>query len=655
MKHLRTLLLPALLLIPAASHAANTAPEAVSQSVNTPEDKGKVITLTASDVDAGSALSYTIVTRPANGTLVGTGPTQLYVPLANFNGSDSFTFTASDGVLDSPPATVSITVDPVAEPALDGPAFPEFVDPNPSGGNGFGTAVIPLNTGNVVITSPNADISGVANCGAVYLFNGSTGALISTLTGSTANDQVGGTSATGVMALASGNFVVLSPNWDNGAVVDAGAATWGNGTTGVSGAVSAANSLVGSKATDQVGSGATVLTNGNYVVRSVNWDNGAISNAGAVTWGSGTAGVSGAVSAANSLVGPTANDNVGLNGVTALTNGNYVVLTGTWDNGAVMNVGAATWRSGTTATSGTVSAANSLVGTKANDNVGSQNATALANGNYVVRSTGWDNGAAVNAGAVTWGNGTTGVSGVVGPANSLVGSKTDDSVGSPSVTALANGSYVVVSQNWDNVSAADAGAATWGSGTAGVSGAVSAANSLVGSTANNSVGTGGVTVLTNGNYVVRSQNWDNGAVADVGAATWGSGTAGVSGAVNATNSLIGSTASDNVSVGGVTALANGSYVVRSQSWDNGAAVNAGAATWGSGTAGVSGAVSAANSLVGSTANDFVGGGNFTVLANGNYVVASWYWDNGAATDAGAATWGSGTAGVSGAVSAANSL
>ena len=76
--------------------------------------------------------------------------------------------------------------------------------------------------------------------------------------------------------------------------------------------------------------GVSALTNGNYVVRSYNWDNGA----GAVTWGSGTAGVSGVVSSDNSLVGSTANDNVGYDGVTALTNGNYVVISPYWDNGA---------------------------------------------------------------------------------------------------------------------------------------------------------------------------------------------------------------------------------------------------------------------------------------------------------------------------------
>ena len=82
------------------------------------------------------------------------------------------------------------------------------------------------------------------------------------------------------------------------------------------------------------------------------------------------------------------------------------------------------------------------------------------------------------------------------------------------MTALSNGNYVVSSPDWTNGAAADAGAVTWGSGTAGVSGAVSATNSLVGSTANDCVGDGGVTALSNGNYVVSSPAWTNGAAAD---------------------------------------------------------------------------------------------------------------------------------------------
>ncbi len=314
----------------------------------------------------------------------------------------------------------------------------------------------------------------------------------------------------------------------------------------MTGVVSAANSLVGSTANDQVGIGLRALSNGNYVVRSIFWDNGAVVDAGAATWASGTTGVSGGVSAANSLVGSTAGDRVGNFGAAALSNGNYVVGSAFWDNGAIVDAGAAIWGSGTSGVSGVVSAANSLVGSTASDNVGIGGMTALSNGNYVVRSHNWDNGAIVNAGAATWGSGTTGVTGAVSAANSLVGSTASDFVGGNGVTALSNGNYVVRSTFWDNGAFFNAGAATWGSGTTGVTGVVSAANSLVGSTTGDVVGSGGVTALSNGNYVVRSQTWHNGAIVAAGAATWGSGTTGVTGVVSAASSLVGTTESTNL-------------------------------------------------------------------------------------------------------------
>jgi hypothetical protein len=112
--------------------------------------------------------------------------------------------------------------------------------------------------------------------------------------------------------------VVKSPSWDNGAIWNAGAVTWGNGTSGVTGVVSAANSLVGSTAGDQVGysssgasQGVTPLSNGNFIVTIPSWDNGALLDAGAFAWGNGTGGISGVVSALNSLVGTTAGDQAG--------------------------------------------------------------------------------------------------------------------------------------------------------------------------------------------------------------------------------------------------------------------------------------------------------------------------------------------------------
>jgi len=588
----------------------------------------------------------------------------------------------------------------------------------PNGSVGFGSSVTVLPNGNIVVADPW--YSGIATlAGAVYLIDGGSGALISMLVGTTAEDQIG---SKGVIVLSNGNYVVRSPNWDNGAAVDAGAATWGSaisgvsgavsdanslvgstgelvgngdviplsngnyvvsiptwhngavsmagaatwgdGTSGVSGTISAFNSLVGSSFLDAVGGDVIPLSNGNYVVRSLQWHNGATNYAGAVTWGDGTGGVTGVVSAANSLVGSQAYDGVGFGGVTVLSNGSYVVLSHNWDNGAVENAGAVTWGSANGGVTGVVSAANSLVGSQANDYVGcldphgncfDQGVTPLSNGGYVVGSPGWDNGAVENVGAVTWGSGTGGLAGPVSAANSLVGSTAGDQVGSLGAIPLTNGGYVVSSPAWNYGALEDAGAVTWGSGTGGIAGAVSAANSLVGSKSYDMVGEGDATALTNGNYVVSSPGWDNGAVTSAGAATWGSGTGGIAGAISAANSLVGSTNNDMVSSGGVAPLSNGSYVVSSPEWDNGAAYAAGAATWGDGTSGVSGMVTVANSLVGSQAGDQVSSLGVTPLTNGSYVVKSPFWDNGVVTDAGAATWGSGTGGVTGAVSAANSL
>src|SRR5207245_651756 len=135
--------------------------------------------------------------------------------------------------------------------------------------------------------------------------------------------------------LSNGNYVVGSPDWNR----NRGAVTWGNGSTGISGTVSAANSLTGTNPSDYVGGyGVTRLSNGNYVVNSASWNG----NRGAVTWGNGSTGISGTVSAANSLVGSNPCDPVGRSCVTPLSNGNYVVVSPSWNG----KRGAVTWVNG---------------------------------------------------------------------------------------------------------------------------------------------------------------------------------------------------------------------------------------------------------------------------------------------------------------------
>jgi hypothetical protein len=87
----------------------NTLPVASDQQVNTNEDTAKAITLIANDVD-GDSLTYTIITQPVHGILSGQAPNVTYVPLLNYNGSDSLTFKANDGNVNSNVATVNITV-----------------------------------------------------------------------------------------------------------------------------------------------------------------------------------------------------------------------------------------------------------------------------------------------------------------------------------------------------------------------------------------------------------------------------------------------------------------------------------------------------------------------------------------------------------------
>ena len=175
---------------------------------------------------------------------------------------------------------------------------------------------------------------------------------------------------------------------------------------------------------------------------------------------------------------------------------NYVVLSPTWANGPTLtfaNCGAATWGDGTApGPLGPVNELNSLVGTQPGDFVGSA-AFPLTKGNYVVTSGLWQNvtTGGMHAGAATWCNGTAASPvGAVNETNSLVGTHTGDGVAG-FVYQLPNGNYVVVSDGWayfdtmvlPNVFNLAAGAVTWGDGSIGVMGQVSASNSLIGTAA----------------------------------------------------------------------------------------------------------------------------------------------------------------------------
>jgi len=77
-----------------------------TQSVTTAEDAKATITVAASDADS-DPLTYT-TSNPTNGTVQATGGTIVYTPKPDFNGTDTFTVSVSDGK--NPPVSQTVTV-----------------------------------------------------------------------------------------------------------------------------------------------------------------------------------------------------------------------------------------------------------------------------------------------------------------------------------------------------------------------------------------------------------------------------------------------------------------------------------------------------------------------------------------------------------------
>ncbi len=104
-------------------NSVNDAPVADDQTVTTLEDTPKDIFLTGSDIDE-DPITFEIKSYPAYGTLDFVTDHWVYTPNPNYNGPDSFTFVANDGLLDSEVATVTINVTAVNDaPVADDSSF----------------------------------------------------------------------------------------------------------------------------------------------------------------------------------------------------------------------------------------------------------------------------------------------------------------------------------------------------------------------------------------------------------------------------------------------------------------------------------------------------------------------------------------------------
>ena len=501
-------------------------------------------------------------------------------------------------------ADCTVTVDFIVTPIT---SF-ELIDPTPGINDQFGSEVVLLGNGNIVVTDPFDSSVAVSN-GAVHLYNPITQTVIASFYGDNADDQLG---SGGITALANSNFVISSPQDSVGGVINAGSVQLVNGETGIP----IGTKLNGGFDNDRLGSGGiAALANSRFVIISPEDDVNSIADAGSVQLVSTTGIVMGTPLAGNNI-----GDRLGSDGVTALTNNNYVVASSTDNIGGIGNAGSVRLVDANGIPMGTP-----LVGDNTDDQLGSGGITALANGNYVIASPLDDFDiiidVVVDAGSVHLFDGDDGTP--IG--DPVIGNFNEDQMGIGGVTALANSNFVVTSY-LDNVGGTlNAGSVILKNGTNG-----DLIDGIEGTINEDQVGRGGVTALINNasfNFVVVSHFEDIGVNQDAGSVRLVNGVNGVT----IGTPLVGDNVSDMLGSGGITALANGNYVIASPGDDD--------ADTGNGDAGSVRLVNAdtgqeINIEFGDIANKQLGVGAVTVLANGNFVLSNHLEDINSIVDVG---------------------
>jgi len=96
---------------------SNDAPIAADGSASTAEDVALTINVLSNDEDPdGDTLTVDSLTQPTNGSVViSANETVTYTPASNFNGSDSFSYTVSDGQGATDTATVTVAISAVED------------------------------------------------------------------------------------------------------------------------------------------------------------------------------------------------------------------------------------------------------------------------------------------------------------------------------------------------------------------------------------------------------------------------------------------------------------------------------------------------------------------------------------------------------------
>ena len=330
------------------------------------------------------------------------------------------------------------------------------------GSDGFGRITVKaLTNGNFVIGAAR-DSSVVAGGGSVRLINGDTGAQIGqAIEGDQVEDFLsrGVGDASGIVALANGNYVIASNFDDVGGIVNSGSVRLINGDTGQA----IGDVIAGDTENDFYSENVIPLATGDFIVAATNDDEDTLTNSGTVFLVDGE---NGAI-ISNILNGDNSQDFIG-RAVSVLPNGNFVVGSSLDDVNGIPDVGTVALFDGLNF----MQIGMTLVGDDSMDSLSSGGGIVpLPNNNYVVITTSDDVNGILDAGSIMLFDGTTGEQ--IGPTHS--GDNNDDQLGrnwfgtfgSGQTVQLANGNFVVGSRLDDNDGMTDVGSVRLYSGSSG--------------------------------------------------------------------------------------------------------------------------------------------------------------------------------------------
>lgn len=472
----------------------------------------------------------------------------------------------------------------------------------------YGQGSIQFGSGNLIVSSTGADVGGLADAGSVVLVSGATGAEIGRLSGTSANELFGSTVRVGFTA--PNTFVVQSASADIGGLVDAGRVVMGSSVTGLQ-----LGQVVGAAAGDQIGSTVDYFSTGanTYLIRSAVADVGGLTDAGTAILVNRATGAE--IGRTNGLA---AGDNLGSFGPVLRNSGNYLLQVPNADIGGTTDAGSVVLVSGTTgqrigALDGTATGeqlgfgidtfslggSNTLLISSLHDNPGIGAVDDDAGGVFVVADVDLGGGNIVRG--------------------STLGQSAGEQFGSNGVETFTSTGMVFISENADTNGFTDNGSVVL----VGFDG--NELGRVDGTDDNEFLGSDGIITAFNGNYWIPSTNFAPiPSTPNVGSVILASGATGnplgrFDG--NSTNEQFGSDVFANE-------LFNGDLLVRSTDHNAGAGIIAqlAAVDLGSGNI-LRGAVN------GATAGD-LDGATVDFLPGGNYVIAAPAFDAGATTDAG---------------------